>query len=173
MEQKDRTSTVNEKVLTIQRTFELPIADVWKAWSETECFKKWWGPKNYTCPECSIDFNIGGKYLASMKDKKDGKMMWSTGMYREIVPYRKIVMTDNFSDRDGNVITPAEAGIPGNWPQKELLITVELEEHYGKTNFSLRHEGLPAEMHDECKAGWQESFDKLEHVLLNSRITSH
>jgi len=165
METTKNTTIVNEKPILIQRSFELPVTEVWKAWTEPESFKKWWGPKEYTCPECRIDFKEGGKLFACMKDKKDGKMTWSTGIYREIIPYKKIVVTDSFSDRDGNIISAAQAGMPGNFPE-ESLITVEFEEHYGKTNLTLKHEGLPAELHDDCRTGWNSSLDKIEKMQI-------
>src|SRR5512137_1102499 len=53
----------------------------------------------------------------------------------------------------------------GDWPS-ELLVTVTFEEQKGKTKFTLLHEGMPpGEMTDLAKAGWNESFDKLENVL--------
>jgi hypothetical protein len=54
--------------------------------------------------------------------------------------------------------------VPGNWP-KELLITFELEEADGATKLKLIHVGIPDEMLDECKKGWNESFDKLEENI--------
>ncbi len=89
--------------------------------------------------------------------------MWGTGIYREIEEGRKIVMTDNFSDSRGNIIPPGEV-MPGNWAD-ELIISLEFDENLGKTDFTLRHEGIPTEMYDDCKKGWEESFDKLEEVL--------
>ena len=56
-----------QEILTIKRTFNLPLTTVWKAWSDSESMKKWWGPEEYTCPDCSIDFKVGGKFLASMQ----------------------------------------------------------------------------------------------------------
>lgn len=82
-----------QKTVSITRTFNLPVDTVWKAWTEPESFKKWWGPKDYTCPSCTIDFKVGGKNLAAMRGP-DGKDIWSTGTYKEIIPQKKIVYTD-------------------------------------------------------------------------------
>lgn len=89
--------------------------------------------------------------------------MWGTGIYREIEDGRKIVMTDNFSDSEGNIIPPNDV-MPGNWGD-ELLISLEFDENLGHTDFTLRHEGIPPEMYDDCKKGWEESFDKMEAYL--------
>jgi uncharacterized protein YndB with AHSA1/START domain len=153
-------STDVQKELVIYRVFDLPINKVWKALTDPVEFKKWWGPKDFTCPSSTMEARVGGKYLNCMRGP-DGKEYWSTGTVKEFLPEKKLVITDSFSDAKGNIKTAAEHGLPGEWP-KELLITFELEEADGATKLRLQHEGVPDEMHDDCKKGWNESFDKLE-----------
>lgn len=148
-----------QKTISIKRTFNLPLNTVWKAWSEPESFKKWWGPKEYTCPDCTIDFKVGGKFLASMQGE-DGKKIWSTGTYKEIIPQKKIVVTDSFADSTGKIVPASFYNMPEM--ELELLVTVEFEEVDGKTNLSLQHVGISPEMYDECIKGWQSSLDKFE-----------
>ena len=148
------------RTITVKRTFNLPLNTVWKAWTESESMKKWWGPKEYTCPDCTIDFKVGGKFLASMQ-AADGKKIWSTGTYKEIIPLKKIINTDSFADSNGNIVPASYYQMQGEWGL-ELQITTEFKEVEGKTNLSLQHAGLPAEIADECMKGWQSSFDKLE-----------
>jgi len=156
---KEYLTAEMQKTITIERTFYLPLKTVWKAWTEAESMKKWWGPKGYSCPDCSIDFQIGGKFLASMQ-AEDGRKIWSTGTYEEIVPYKRIVNTDNFSDRNGNIVPATYCKMSGDWDM-ELLVITEFEELYGKTKIYLQHTGLPDEMSEECIKGWQSSFVKL------------
>jgi len=160
--QNDSATAERQQTLSIKRTLNLPLATVWKAWTESESFKKWWGPKEYTCPYCSIDFKVGGKYLASMKGP-DGTEIWSTGTYKEIVPQRKIVCTDSFADSRGNIVDATYYKMPAM--PRELTITVTLEEADGKTRMSLQHEGIPEEMQEDCMKGWQSSFNKMESEL--------
>jgi len=152
-----------QKTVSIKRTFDLPVSTMWKAWSEPESFKKWWGPNDYTCPDCTIDFKVGGKNLASMQGR-DGKKIWSTNTYREIIPMKKIVYVDNFADEKGNSVPASYYNMPGDW-SKEMVVTVAFEDVNGKTKMSLEHTNLPEEMHDDCVTGWQQSFDKLEENL--------
>ena len=156
---KQAASTA-KKELVIHRVFNLPVSKVWQAWTEPEIAKKWWGPKDFTCPFATIDFKPGGKYLLCMRSSK-GEDFWSTGVYKEIIPNKKIVMGDSFSDAEGNILTAADYNMPGEWPT-ELLITVNFEEADGATKMKLKHTGIPDEMYDECIKGWNESFDKLE-----------
>ncbi|MCX6352004.1 MAG: SRPBCC domain-containing protein [Bacteroidetes bacterium] len=152
-----------QKTILVKRTFNLPLKTVWQAWTEPESFKKWWGPKEYSCTHCTIDFKVGGKYLNSMK-AADGNEIWSTGVYEEIIPLKKIVYTNCFSDSKGNVVPASDYKMPGEWAM-EALVTVEFEEVDGKTNMTLEHEGIPVEIDDDCMKGWQSSFDKLENNL--------
>jgi uncharacterized protein YndB with AHSA1/START domain len=153
----DHPST--QQTITIQRVFNLPVADVWKAWTDPESFKKWWGPATYSCPSCRIDLKEGGSYLYCMRSA-GGKDIWGTGIYEEIIPQKKLVYTDSFADSDGNVVSSSYYDMP-EMPL-EVLVTVEFEEVAGKTTMVLQHNGLPEEMADECIKGWQSSFDKLE-----------
>lgn len=159
----DTATAEKQKTISIKRTFNLPLTTVWKAWTEPESCKKWWGPKEYTCPDCIIDFKVGGTYLNSMKGP-DGKEIWSTGTYKEIIPFKKIVLTDSFADSKGNIVPASFYNMPGEWDE-ELMVTIEFEEADGKTNMTMQHAGLPVEISDECIKGWQSSFDKLENNL--------
>jgi len=152
------TDVQNEVV--IHRVFHLPVNKVWQALTEPEQFKKWWGPNDFTCPFCKMESRVGGKFLACMRDP-DGNEIWSTGVVKEFIPEKKLVVTDSFSNEKGNVKPASEYGMAGDWP-RELLITYELEEADGATKLRLRHEGIPDEVHDECVQGWNGCFDKLE-----------
>ena len=152
-------SAVQNDIL-IHRVFDLPVSKVWRALTEAEEFKKWWGPKDFTCPTSKMEAKVGGKYLSCMRGP-DGKEYWSTGVVKELIPEKRLVVTDHFSDEKGNIKNASEYGMPGNWPE-ELLISFDLEEAGDTTKLRLLHEGIPEEMHDECVQGWNESFDKLE-----------
>ncbi len=156
----EKSTSAQQKTITINRTFDLPLNKVWEAWSEPESLKKWFSPEGYTCPSSEIDFRVGGKYHNSMKGP-DGKEIWSTGTFKEIEPQKKIVYSDSFADPEGNIVPASYYDMPGDWGNR-LKVTVEFEENDGKTTMKLEHEGLPVEMADDCKKGWQSCFDKLE-----------
>lgn len=52
----------------------------------------------------------GGKYLYCMRSP-DGKDYWSTGTIREVVSQERLVLTDSFSDNQGNVVSAAYYGM--------------------------------------------------------------
>jgi uncharacterized protein YndB with AHSA1/START domain len=159
--QKSETSG---PTLVIERIFDAPRELVWRAWTEPEHFMMWWGPKDFTAPKIRMDLRVGGTLLWCMQGK-DGKEYWTTGVYREIDPPKRLVYTDAFSDENGNRIPASQHGLPFDWPD-ELMVTVTLEEIGGKTKMTLTHTGIPAgEMSEMTQAGWNESFDKLAQSL--------
>lgn len=164
----DQAAGSQQGDLVITRELHLPIDKVWQAWTDPETCKKWWGPEGFTCPHASIDLRVGGKSLTCMRSP-EGEEFWSTGMYKEIIPQKKLVTTDSFSDEKGNVVPAASLNMPGNWPM-ELLVTVTFEEKGGNTLMELKHQGLPMEILENCRTGWQQSFDKMEKNLKEKMI---
>jgi len=146
--------------VVIHRVFRIPVSKVWQALTVPEYFKKWYGPEGYSCPYSSMEAKKGGKYLNCMRSP-DGKDIWSTGVVKEFIPEKKLVVSDSFSDEKGNVVSAAKYGMPGDWPD-ELTITYELEEADGATKLYMHHEGIPDDAHDDCVDGWNQSLDKLE-----------
>jgi uncharacterized protein YndB with AHSA1/START domain len=158
---------VNQELL-ITRIFDASREHVWKAWTVSENFVKWWGPKHFSCPFCQIDFKVGGHYLNCMLSL-DGQDFWSTGTYKEIIPMKRIVYTDSFSDEKGNVVSAENYGIEGL--PLELQVEISFEESEGGTKIALSHIGIPTrKMEELIQIGWNESFDKLEKLLIANRL---
>lgn len=150
--------------IVLIRIFDTPRQLVWKAWTDPEHFKRWWGPKNYTCPFCEMDLRVGGKYINCMRSP-GGQEYWSTGVFREIIPMERIVFTDCFSDEKGNIVPATHYGLSPDFPL-ELLVTVTFEDQDGKTKLTLQHIGIPTGPDsDGTQQGWSESFDKLAESL--------
>ena len=84
--------------------------------------------------------------------------MWFTGEYREVVENQRLVYTESNSDADGNVISPANLGMPEDHPQT-TEVSVELEDVGGRTKLVLTHRGIPAG--SPGAAGWSMALDKL------------
>jgi uncharacterized protein YndB with AHSA1/START domain len=163
----EQTNTLfNTPLVEVIKEFNAPLEKVWRAWSDTEMIKQWWGPENYTAPSANSDFREEGKYLFAMKSP-EGKVTWSTGTYNEIFPMELIVCTDQFADKNGNVITPEAAGMSADWKGRDSLIFsvkfVKVDDIH--TKIFLVHEGIPESMHDDCVSGWDTSLDKMKKVV--------
>ncbi|MBI3619428.1 SRPBCC domain-containing protein [Candidatus Peregrinibacteria bacterium] len=160
-----------QNALVITRTFDAPREQVWKAWTDPDIVKKWWGPAEFTCPVATIDLRVGGTYLSCMRSTgaieqfPKGQEFWSTGTYTEIVPMKRIVVSDHFCDSNGNVISPKDVGMPGQWPD-EMIVTVTFEDMGdNKTKLTLEHAGHPKEMMENATTGWNQSLDKFAAAL--------
>jgi uncharacterized protein YndB with AHSA1/START domain len=164
------SANTSTTTLNIERTFEAPREVIWKAWSEPETIKKWWGPRHFTIPVCNIDFRVGGRTFSSMKGPMpDGTTIeiWSVGVYKEIVPLELIVTTDSFADPDGNPVPASYYGM-GEGFEEEAVIELRFKDLGNRTEMKLRHIGMPSHMAVEATMGWNESFDKLVELLAKS-----
>lgn len=150
--------------ITITRIFDAPREEVWERWTDPSQFMCWWGPKDFTAPYARFDLRPGGNYLSCMRGP-DGKEYWDTGRFEEIDELKRIVYTDHFADPDGNIVPPSYYGMKGDQPV-EMAVQVSLEADGDRTRLILEHCGLTdREMLDQTKAGWNQSFDKLEDCL--------
>ena len=157
---ENEITETQSKKLVIVREFNAPKELVWKAWTDEEHHKKWWGPESYTSPYCKIDLRIGGKYLFCMLSPK-GKEYWTTGEYLEISAPDKLVYTDSFSDNEGNVLTPPQNEFSPELPD-HVKVTVLLVQKNKKTIMTLIHEGIEEdELKQMAQRIWNEAFDKM------------
>jgi len=160
------------QTLVITRTFNAPRTLVFKAWTEPERVKQWWGPRGFTTPFCEIDRRVGGVSRNCMRSS-EGRDYWSQGIYHEIEEPGRIVCSDAFADEHGNIVSPEDYGMSADWPT-EAIITLTLTEHVGKTRLMLQHWPIkPGPERDMCQQGWNESLDKLaEYLAVETRRSS-
>ncbi|AIQ15102.1 SRPBCC domain-containing protein [Paenibacillus durus] len=157
---------VEGQELVLERVFDAPRELVFKAFSEAEHLKHWWGPRGWTLPVCTIDFRPGGIWHYCMKcvDEKQGDFYgmesWGKAVYQDIVEPEKIVYTDYFSDAEGNITE----GMPSS------DITMEFIEQDGKTKIISRGrfesaEALKTVMDMGMEQGITETWDRLAEYL--------
>jgi len=169
-EKKNRSVTESEKgEFVISRVFDAPRELVFKAQAESERLERWWGAKGFTTRVIKLDFRPGGGFHYSMRTP-DGHEMWGKFVYREIVAPERIVFINSFADKDGNTI---RAPFSSTWPL-EVLNTLTLSEHKGKTTLTIRsvpfnatneeRETFEAGL-DSMRQGFNGSLDQLADYL--------
>jgi uncharacterized protein YndB with AHSA1/START domain len=138
--------------LVLTRIFDAPREVVFKAWTEVDRLKRWWGPRGFTNPVCEVDVRAGGAMRIHMRGL-DGTIYPMTGVYHEIVEPERLVFTASALDAGGK-------------PLFEQLTTVTFEEHAGKTKLTVhasfskvRPEAAPHLAGAET--GWNMSLDRL------------
>ncbi len=162
------------KPIEITRVFDAPRELIWKAWTDPEMIKKWWGPEGFTAPNIKVDLTVGGKYIFAMKGPEGSEwdqVMYSAGTYKEIVPHEKIVVSDYFSDEEGNKLPPMTFGQQQDFPD-EMTVTILFEElSDGKTKLSVNYPKpeteaqMNAMLASQMEEGWKSSLNKLEESL--------
>jgi uncharacterized protein YndB with AHSA1/START domain len=158
----------SDNVFIITRVFEAPVEKVWQAWTDSEAFKKWWGPEHFSAPDANLDVRVGGQYHASMQGP-DGNKIWSGGTYKTVVPMQKLVVSDHFADEQGNVLDPTQVGMSPDFP-KESDITISFEDLGGKTKLTIAYApqsdaAYAAMKKTGMETGWNQSLDKLSESL--------
>ena len=137
--------------LTLQRAFPVAPEKVWRAWTDPQALKRWWGPGGAEAVAVAeLDVRVGGRFRIVFGGPK-GTDHEVQGVYREVVPNRKLVFTWTW---------------PNSTPERESLITIEFRQSGSGTELEFRHEQLFDEtVRDNHRRGWTESFAKLEVFL--------
>jgi uncharacterized protein YndB with AHSA1/START domain len=158
------------ETITMERTYDAIVEDVWELWTTKQGIESWWGPDGFSVEVRSIDLRPGGELLYAMTATGPAQMefMKSAGMpltqevlmtYGEIEAPRRLVM-ENLVD--------FVAGVEPYW----VTALVELEPAAEGTCLRL----LLDPMHDEdwtkrAVMGWESELGKLER-LLATRVAS-
>ena len=82
--------------LTFTRTLAVPRALVWECWTSPEHIPHFFVPRPHKVTSCDIDLRVGGRFDTTFD--VDGNRMENNGVYLEIVPERKLVFTDAYSE---------------------------------------------------------------------------
>ena len=147
MEQKVAT----KPSLTLSRHYPVGPEKVWRAWTDPEAVKKWWGPgPGEPVAAAELDVRVGGKFRIVFGGA-DGKEHECAGVYKEVVPNRRLVFTWSW---------------PRTTPERISVVTIVFKAAGGGTDLVFTHEQLFDEkVRDDHKRGWSSCLDKLEAFL--------
>ena len=141
----------SDREISVSRTFDAPRELVFAALTKPEMVKAWlYGPEEWPMVTCEIDFKVGGKYRYVWRHKEKGDMGMG-GVYREIVPTKRIVHTELF-DQDW---TGGETLVTTTFDEKDGRTTVTSTVHY--SSLEARDAALKTGMLD----GWGKAYDRL------------
>jgi uncharacterized protein YndB with AHSA1/START domain len=150
--------------IVVTRAFDAPVEQVWKAWSEPEYVKRWWGPTTFTSPSAEMDFREGGTSLVCMRSP-EGQDMYNTWTYRQIVPFQRIEFVLNFADKDGNRIEPAALGLPPEIPQDVRHVITFRALGPNRTEITVTEYGYTSDqIYEMSKLGLEQCLDKMAAI---------
>lgn len=69
--------------LLITRSFNAPLALVWRLWEDPDQMRRWWGPEGFHIRALQSDFRPGGKWRVHMWSQQYGDS-FSAGEWRQI-----------------------------------------------------------------------------------------
>lgn len=133
--------------LLIERTLPAPRELVFRAFTEPARMLHWFGPHGFDATTIDVELREGGAWRGGMRGP-DGKELIASGVYREVVPYERLVFTYAWE----------EQGVRGH----ETVCRVELRER-GAQTLLVFTQG-PFESVDSARShegGWGEAFEKL------------
>ena len=94
-----KMSTPSDCEIQVTRDFDAPRAMVFDAFTRPELIRRWMlGPPGWTMPVCEIDLRVGGAYRYVWRSEKDGSQMAMGGVFREVIPFERLVATERFED---------------------------------------------------------------------------
>jgi uncharacterized protein YndB with AHSA1/START domain len=117
--------SVADRELIITRLIDAPREKLYRAWTEPELLKQWFAPAPWTTPKAELDVRPGGANLVVMRGP-DGNEFPNRGIYLEVVPNKRLVFTDAFT----------EAWAPSQKPFMTVILTFEDES--GRTRYTAR-----------------------------------
>jgi uncharacterized protein YndB with AHSA1/START domain len=138
--------------LRIERTLPAPRSLVYRAFTEPERMRHWFGPHGFNATTVTLDVRVGGAWRGGMRGP-DGKELIASGVYREVVPNERLAFTYAWEGDDG------QRG-------HETLCRLELSDAGAQTKllFTQGPFETPDAAQGHCE-GWTEAFEKLGQAV--------
>ena len=140
------TKTQERPSLALVRKLDCAPAKVWRAITEPEMLKQWMAPADaFKIPVAETELRVGGRYHIVM-NAPDGEVHDVSGVYREIVPNKKLVYTWAWKTT----------------PERESVVTIELRALGSGTELTLKHEQFAdEEARNRHEQGWNGCLARL------------
>ncbi|OHV73380.1 SRPBCC family protein [Ensifer sp. LCM 4579] len=149
--------SADERELLLVRLIDAPREKVYRAFTDADLLKQWFAPLPWTITEAELEVRAGGTNRFVMRSP-EGELYPNQGVYLEVVPNEKLVMTDAYT----------EAWQPSEKPFMTAILTFEDER--GKTRYTARARHWSAEdreAHEEMgfHEGWGRCADQLAALV--------
>jgi uncharacterized protein YndB with AHSA1/START domain len=153
------TAAIKENNIKLQltRVFDAPRELVFKAWTDANQFKQWFGAaacEGGSLQSVKVDARVGGKYRIQVRSAA-GEFFTTVGIYREVKPPERLIFTWAF-EKDGSGKEFGEVEPP------EMLVTLEFHARGKQTELILTHEKFASvESRDRHEEGWTRCLNEL------------
>ena len=150
-------ATVDDE-LRLDRTFEAPLALVWRMWESRDHMIRWWGPEMFTCIELDWELSPGRPWRATMASKTyNRRVSRMGGVIREVEPDKRIVFTFAWDEDSGRDL--------------DTVVTVTFMERNGVTVQSFHQTPFSdTVIRDSHVGGWNSLINKQQIYIENLAI---
>ncbi len=105
--------------LVLKRIYRVAPEQVWGAWIDADALRQWLGQDDSPGWRAELDVRVGGRYRFVLREP-GGNYYEARGVYREVVPHRKLAFTWSWRDGaagDEAMITVQFAAVAGGTEQ--------------------------------------------------------
>lgn len=148
-------SAPGDEPLIVEAVFRAPPERVFRAWTEPEEVKAWFGVRKNEVTKAEIDLRVGGIWRFHLRGDTPSTAFFE-GRYFDIEPARKLVFSWMH-------VMLSEDGV-----REESVasrVTVTFEPIGAATRVHLRHEALSAGARLNVSHGWEASFTHLDALF--------
>jgi uncharacterized protein YndB with AHSA1/START domain len=141
--------------ILITRAFDAPKRLVWRAYTEPELIRRWWGAGHGTVTSAEVDLRVGGTWRYVMTASEGFEVAFH-GEYREVDAPDRLVNTEVYEGA----------------PEGMGVVTTTLTEVDGRTTLTQLCDYGDRAVRDAViesgmEGGMQTSFDALEQVAVS------
>jgi uncharacterized protein YndB with AHSA1/START domain len=159
-----------QNIFIYNRTFNVKMEKMFEVWTDSNHVMNWMAPTGFTGEYIKADIKPGGESFYSMSNSEF--TMYGKAKYLEIEKPNKIVYTQVFTDKDGNI---SRHPMAPTWPEGMKTTVTFNEVEPNETLVNIRWEVFGKATQEELETfkagkfgmtqGWSGSFDKLENYL--------
>ena len=156
----------------INRSFEVPIEQIFDMWTKPEHISQWLPPTGFTMQFLRDDTDTDGSTFYFMSNH-NGVDMYGRKQIIEIQKPNRLVYTQQFCDKDENI---SRHPLAPTWPETMLTTVAFFAEGPNRTRVTVTWEPYGEAAPEEVAIfvqsrpgmtqGWTGSFDKLDALLM-------
>ena len=120
------TTSAEGRDLILVREFDAAPEKVYRAWTEPKLLTQWFTLASWKAAQAELDVRAGGSSLITMRGP-DGAEFPNRDVYLEVVPNKKLVLTDAYTS----------AWVPSEQPFMTVILTFD-ELPGGRTQYTAR-----------------------------------
>ena len=163
---RDRGNDPNT-TLRIRRTLDAPRELVFRAWTQPEMLRRWWGIEaGFTTPIAEVDLRVGGRYRIGMQAPGQDMVLVVGGTYREVTPPARLVYTWAWEKPQMASTLEVPPEMEPMMGGQETLVTVEFHDRGRTTELVLTHQNFPDQQtRDQHIEGWSKMLPRFGDFL--------